>query len=140
MPVGTVAADARAGEIVAVVGAAADRHSDLPPNLFGVAGERFGGQPRFEGYCQPRLAFSDPLGCGGQGDVDVTLHGAVRFGLAGEAGEVRTLDDNGHRAENRLWPGRRARVRGWRRGVLVVGLEEPGPDLVVHLAGVVSGI
>jgi hypothetical protein len=41
VPIGPVAADRRAGEVVTIVGAAADRHSDLPANLFGVTAERF---------------------------------------------------------------------------------------------------
>src|SRR5271166_6183346 len=67
--------------------------------------------------------------------MDVAVHGAVGFGLAREAGEFGTLDDDGHGAEDGLWPGREARVPGWRRGVLVVCLREPGLDLVVNLAG-----
>ena len=65
--------------------------------------------------------------------MDVAVHGAVGLGLAGEAGSsvpsMTTVI-----ARERAWAAA-ARFPGWRRSVLVVGLREPGPDLVVHLAG-----
>src|SRR5215469_9650566 len=91
MPVRPVSADGRAGEVVAVVGAAADRHGDLPVGFAGVAGEWLDSQARFEGDGQPGLAFGDPFGPGAQGDVDVGVHGAVFLWLAVDAREASSV-------------------------------------------------
>jgi hypothetical protein len=129
-----VAPDRRAGEVVAVIGTAAGGDVDLPADGFAVAGERLGGHTGHTGDGQRRRAGGDSLGDGAEGDVDVLVHGAVGFGVTGEAGKFGSLDDDGHRAEGWLGPGRPTlRFAGGRRGVLVVRPCQPVPDLVVYV-------